>query len=308
MSSDHYDIGIITVIGAEQYALQDALKIGDSDLLVLNGSAYWTKEIKSTRGNLSVIIHCIAEPGKDDAASATSSLIERSNPKMVLLMGIAAGMRGKCKIGDVFVPFRIVDDGTKVAEDGVFKDRPEIFRPPHNISQMLVSFRKNDKLWKQYFKEIFPQSVTPEPGKESDYRNNVSEFPDFYDSALASANILIKDPELLQGLQDSKHQQIRIGDMEAGGFVKAALKRTPAVPWMIVRAVSDFGDSLKNDDFHRQASCAAASYVKMFLLNGYNKSFFTEQKMSLYPITSPPEQKIKRQPEKEDNKNFGSYG
>jgi nucleoside phosphorylase len=279
MSNDHYDIGIITVIGAELHALQDALGINnENDQLVWKGSAYWTKKIESTIGKLSIIIHCIVEPGKDDAAAATSSLIERFNPKMVLLMGIAAGMKGQCKIGDVFVPFRIVDDGTRVAEDGGLKDRPEIFRPPHNISQMLVSFRKDDELWKQYFKEIFSQPVTPEPGKESEYRNNVSEYPNFYDSALASANILIKDPNLLHSLQDIRHQQIRIGDMEAGGFVKAAQQRTPPVPWMIVRAVSDFGDSLKNDEFHRQASCAAASYVKLFLLHGFSKDFFAEQK------------------------------
>lgn len=195
-------------------------------------------------------------------------------------MGIAAGIRSKCKIGDVFIPCRIVDDGTKVAEDGAFKGRPEIFRPPHIISQMLSSFRRDDELWKQYFKEIFPQPVIPELGKEIDYRDNVAEYPTLYDSALASANILIRDPEHLPKLQNSTHQQIRIGDMEAGGFVKAAIKQTPAVPWMIVRAVSDFGDSFKNDDFHRQASCAVASYVKMFLSNGYNKNFFTEQKLS----------------------------
>ncbi|BFM14038.1 hypothetical protein R50073_02210 [Maricurvus nonylphenolicus] len=266
---ESYDIGIITVLGVELKALKLALEITDEDEFENKGSLFWRKNIIAKDKLVSVIIHCVADQGNDATASATSRLIERFDPAMVLLMGISAGMKGKCRIGEVFVPRYTAHTGIEVQIDGELKGRPEIFRHPQEINQMLIGFDIDNDIWINNFKAIFPNSIEPKPGLEGEYAKHVAELPTLDDSALHSANILVKDPERLKQSRDNLHQQIKIGDMEAGGFTKAAKQLRPIVPWLIVRAVSDFGDEFKDDVFHLQASCAAASYVKTFIHHGY---------------------------------------
>src|SRR5678815_5487340 len=44
--------------------------------------------------------------------------------------------------------------------------------------------------------------------------------------------------------------------------------RPGAVPWLIIRGISDFGDGLKDDRFHAFASCAAAAVLYDFIAHG----------------------------------------
>ena len=53
--------------------------------------------------------------------------------------------------------------------------------------------------------------------------------------------------------------------MEAAGFVHACISVYPPIPWYVVRGISDFGDNLKNDQFHSLAANAVASYTAMFV-------------------------------------------
>ena len=138
MNNTSCDIGIITVIGVELQALQDSLGISEKDEISSGGSLFWHKYMTSSGTNVSVVIHCVGDAGNESAASATSTLIAKFHPKMVILMGIAAGIRGACKIGEVFVPRVIAHEGTKAQIEGELRGRPEIFSPPHAINQMLV--------------------------------------------------------------------------------------------------------------------------------------------------------------------------
>ena len=49
--------------------------------------------------------------------------------------------------------------------------------------------------------------------------------------------------------------------MEAAGFRYACEERLQAIPWWVVRAVSDFGDKTKNEEFFDWAAHSAATYL-----------------------------------------------
>jgi nucleoside phosphorylase len=61
------------------------------------------------------------------------------------------------------------------------------------------------------------------------------------------------------------HQQIRAGEMEAAGFVHSCINAFPPVPWYVIRGISDFGDDLKDDRFHRLAASAVAAYTTLYI-------------------------------------------
>jgi len=51
-------------------------------------------------------VTCIGGAGNPGAAAATASAIAQYDPRAVLLMGIAAGLRGKIRIGEVVLSER----------------------------------------------------------------------------------------------------------------------------------------------------------------------------------------------------------
>lgn len=55
-----------------------------------------------------VALTCIGGAGNPGAAAATTSAIATYHPRAVLLMGIAAGVRDKVRIGEVVLSDRVV--------------------------------------------------------------------------------------------------------------------------------------------------------------------------------------------------------
>jgi nucleoside phosphorylase len=260
---ESFDVGILTVIGPELHAVQDHFKIHpQKDIRVINGSCYYSATVRSSLVNLSmsVVAYCMGTAGNDSSAAAAARLLDRWNPKVIFLLGIAAWRRGKCKIGDVVTPRVIVDDTLGVAQTSKRLKRPRIYPPPYEMIQQLQNFRLNREKWhERLLKLMSPPKAPRKMAKE--YRTHVAQRPEQHEAALYSSNLLLRDKDVLEREGAETHQQIRIGEMEAAGFSRACQDRQPIVPWFVVRGVSDFGDEFKNDAVHAWAAHAAAAYL-----------------------------------------------
>src|SRR4051812_45903700 len=105
------DIGILTVIAPEFDAAREAL--GDLKRMPkerFNDPIYYRGTVHSELcgRDYTVVLAAIDTAGNSDAAAFTAQLIERCHPRVVLLMGIAAGFRGKVRIGEVVFSERVV--------------------------------------------------------------------------------------------------------------------------------------------------------------------------------------------------------
>jgi Phosphorylase superfamily len=106
-----FDVAVQTVIGSELHAAQDVFQAtGDENVRSTSGTHFYRGKVVQTRGTVSVVICCQSSAGNDAAAMIAERLINFWNPKAMFLMGICAGRRSKCKIGDVVTPRVIVDD------------------------------------------------------------------------------------------------------------------------------------------------------------------------------------------------------
>jgi len=269
-----FDIAIQTVIGPELHAIQDYFNIDPKvDVRSHDGTFYYRGAVSQESGNISVVVCCQGSAGNDAAAVIAERLINFWKPKAIFLMGICAGRRGKCQIGDVVTPRVIVDDTEGVAEATKRLKRPKIYTPPHAMIQQLQNFRLDEAKGEWHEKLLSKRKPPIAPaGKEDDYNEHVARVPSHHEAGIYSSGLLLRDPGILEQQSEETHQQIRIGEMEAAGFGTACNARGTPVPWFVVRGVSDFGDEFKNDAFHKWASHTAASYLHVLIKHGVNVS------------------------------------
>jgi nucleoside phosphorylase len=267
-----FDVAIQAVISPELKALQNHFGVDPrKDLMGHNGDIYYRGSCPARSGNLSVVIHCQGHPGNDAAAVAAERLITLWRPKAIFLLGIAAGYRGKCKIGDVATPTVIVDDRLGVARLRRRLKRTQIYTPPHEMVQLLLTCPVDKEAWhRRLFAAMSPPRAPR--GRTAEYKTDVARKPRHHDSAIYSSDLLLRDPNVLRSHQQLTHEQIRVGEMEAAGFSYACEKRAGRLPWFVVRGVADFGDEFKDDAFHEWASHSAASYLRCLLEDGFDLS------------------------------------
>jgi nucleoside phosphorylase len=260
------DVGILTVISPELDAAKRAFGYDPARRHKRNGTGtvYYEGSLRSelTGREYSYALCAIGAAGNPGAARAASEMIEYYRPKFMILVGIAAGLRGKVKVGDVVIADFVYayEPGAMLEHEGVkrFEPRPEMVRIPRTIQQDLVSYLGS--ALKRIDQALDAMSVQrPKPPRlfgRMEHEDNVAKAPALHQSAIASGEKLIRDSTFLRGLSESGHGRLVGAEMEGSGFAQACTDY--GVPWLVVRGVSDFGDKFKSDDFHAYASATAS--------------------------------------------------
>jgi nucleoside phosphorylase len=267
------DIVVLTVIPSELRAIREALEMSDQYRIKEdNGTIYDRCLIFSNnqKREYRVAVGCIDQAGNPGSAVATTLAIQRWKPQAVLLMGIAAGIRKKVKIGQVVFSERVVgyeSAAWKVDEDkySYEEPRPEIERWSHSIAQDVSSYLAD--LNNEPLTERFLILNGPFPQPTEDEQGSIVQTIEVTTSTIASGEKLLRDSSQLERLHGI-HGKTEVGEMEALGFVEAC--RRERVDWLVVRGISDFGDQFKSDQFHQLATLAAATVLVDFLHYGLN--------------------------------------
>lgn len=282
------DIGILTVLPVELNAAQRVFKIDALSRVKAQGTVYFRHQIHSklTNSEYSLVTTCIGSAGLSSASAATASLIQVFRPKLVVLLGIAAGQKEKLKIGQVIFAERIVSYGSLVELEDKQETRPTMDTLEHAIKQDLNVYQADDARCGR-ITEIFLGAGGEflEPTNAQDlnwFSNHVMSKISPSISSLASGDILFRNEDKLRELRDL-HGKIEGAEMEAAGFIAAA--RQSSTSWLVVRGVSDFGDAHKDDRFHDFAALTASSVLGDFLSCGLELSNTNQ----LHPVPSNPE-------------------
>lgn len=267
------DVVVLTVIQVELDAARSALEIDDRERETADdGTVYFRGMVRSelARRNYNIVLACVGGAGNPGAAVATASAIARYRPRVVVLMGIAAGMRGKTRIGDVVVAERVVAYEPaalmRTADGPLMQPRPEIDRVPHAMSQAFVTYRADANRLREKFVRAGGKFPTVPTGREDEFRQHVASSIGVRLATVASGEKLLRDPEEFSALRDGMHGKTEAGEMEAVGVVEAC--RRANVPWMVFRGISDFGDEFKDDQFHGFAALTAAAAIVDFMAWG----------------------------------------
>lgn len=266
------DVGIITIVPTEVEALFDTLAISRERYEPVESPLrYWRASYRSTysRRSLSIVVSILGgEAGNTEAAIATAHFLRDWYPKLMCLVGLAAGIEGKMRIGDVVIPNKVHDRTIKVFENGRYRIRGRTDTRNDTLDRMLkVSpLSSNDCLaaLRVATNEDISRAMTVAREKSLSTEQFNGELR-IMDGSIASDNILIRDPTYFHSILDSTDEKCRGGEMEAAGFVLACQRERTDFPWLVVRGISDFGDSKKDDSFQLLAAKAACATLRLFI-------------------------------------------
>lgn len=268
------DVAVLTVIPPEFFAARDALGIPpgarEKDEA---GTISYRGRVRSSlaRREYEVLLTCVGRAGNPLSAAAVQDVIVRYRPQAILLMGIAAGMRGKVRIGEVVLSERVVAHEpaalVRTPEGGARTEpRPESRTTPHALHQDVVHYQPDGARLEERFRRgggVFP--VPPDDAARALYQEHVAARISVKTATIAAGEKLLRDPGKLLELREL-HGKIEVGEMEAAGLVDACERSR--LPWLVIRGISDFGDELKDDRFHDFASRTAATVLADFLAHG----------------------------------------
>jgi len=275
------EIAVLTVIPEELKWAQKAFSIrpNKDHRKAENGTNYWHGSVRShiAKRDYSIVLTCIGYAGNYNSAAATSDVINEYGPKVVLLIGIAAGLRDKVKIGEVVLSERVVAYETAAIDTGEhgeeeFFPRPDMPRIEHMIEQDIAGYLASLSLSRieRKFRSLVLEGTYPTPseGKEKEFRKHVATEAKIKTATIASGEKLLRHPDKLYVLRRGTHGRIEVGEMEAAG-IEAACRRH-RVLWLVIRGISDFGDQFKDDRFHDFAAKMAAVATRDFIAYGLN--------------------------------------
>ncbi len=193
--------------------------------------------------------------GLTSAAILTTQMIMRFRPRLVVMVGIAAGTRsGGKQLGDVLVADPSVDynSGKLVDDDGTQRLQPD----PHpvgiakRIRAVLLRYNEDTELFEGFRRQW--------KGKLPDKPNRLHVGP------VGAADQVINNPEKIKEIQLSWRKLIGL-EMETYGVYRACEESPKPVPRHVAfKAVCDFAEQ-KSDDWQGYAAFMAASFAVYFL-------------------------------------------
>ena len=143
------DVLVLTALDVELAAAKQAFGIAEDaeHTTTENGLHVWKAPVVKRGGKTaSCALACFAGAGNVDAflASVTTMLLSDLRPGNVMMLGIAAGLREKCALGEVVLAERIVAyEGAALVEGGKSEARPEITRLTMRVRQDVSSYLSN---------------------------------------------------------------------------------------------------------------------------------------------------------------------
>lgn len=261
------DVVILTVIPAELDAARRVLQIDDLDREKdTDGTMYFRGAVRSELSDrdYAIALGCIGGAGNPGAAAAAASAIATFHPRVVLLMGIAAGLRDKVRIGEVVLSDRVVayEPAALVRTTSGAKEqpRPEIDRAPHTILQDVVSYRPDPSRLRAAFDRAGGILPAAPAGREDEFRAHVASTITTRLGTIASGEKLLRDPARLVAVRE-QHGKTEAGEMEAAGLVDAC--RRGSVPWLVIRGISDLATSSRTTVSRVRVLCSGGGAARL---------------------------------------------
>jgi nucleoside phosphorylase len=264
------DVVIVTVLEEELRAAQTAFGIDpqSSEDRSENGLRFWHRNVRNdySKEDLSVVITMIGKARNVECAIACSRIFQSYEVGLSILIGIAAGLKGKVKFGDVVAADLVLDyEGGRLEPTG-FKKRPIPYPLKKSIERDMNYFNPKFRGWYEDFFERLEQLKAREPIPTTAEQWK----PDYHRGVILAGEKLLADGSLPQ-MQTEFHDRVRAAEMEGSGF--ASVSDEYAIPWLVFRGVSDFGDPEKPDSdiWRTTAVLAAACAAKTFIRSDYRK-------------------------------------
>lgn len=203
--------------------------------------------------SLEVVAAAATEMGMPAAAALSMKMIFRFRPRVLAMVGIAAGFKGE--FGDILVAYNSWDygSGRQTAEPGgsIFRPRPHALPIDIYLKNRLETFSMSHGPVLQKIREAWTDNAPPSP-------------PKVHPGPLASGASVVADRSVLDRLRGLDDKLIGV-EMEGYGVFTAchgADRPRPAA--LVIKSICDYGGPDKDDRYQRYAAYTSARYLHEF--------------------------------------------
>jgi nucleoside phosphorylase len=254
-SSFGCDIGIVTSYPiAELSGVLEFCPDSCSEFNSIDEVHYYRSKWQAVDRELSVVVCAAPSMGMTAACVTASKLISRWRPRYLAMSGIAAGTSTDVTYGDVIVAESCYDYGSgKIIElpDGErkFVASPQQIPISPRLRALLQRWEAN-------------QSGMLELGAK--WQRDRKFVPRMKLGVLATGAAVVQSKGLVTEILATSRKVAGL-EMEGYGIFQAAtLSSLPKPEVIVAKAVCDFADIKKDDDYHRMAAFTSAGFLHNF--------------------------------------------
>lgn len=273
------DVAILTIKRPELLAAKIAFGVDleNANPHIEKGYHFYPGTFENRRdapSSYSFILTAVGDDRNVPCSNCLRVLLSMYRPKIIVLVGMAAGNKTKVGLGDVVVAEAVIDVAGGRLEEGGAIPRPDTFAIVNLIRSQLTNYDEN---WNVLLKRSVSELQTREPFSALSSTWN----PKFKPGVILSGEVLVADGSLERQRRERHDQAIAL-DMESSGFAQTCISEN--IPWIVFRGISDFGDkeskdgSVPNDPNRKSwqpyASLAAACIARDFLATRYRENTF----------------------------------
>ncbi len=255
IDSESVDFAIVVALKKEFEALQHYIpELEQVTSTNEDMRSYYKATLSAVGGSCyRIVVTLLPTMGNLDAAHATADLINRWNPRYILVTGLAGGLnRQSQNFGDIVASEAIVYYEPGKVQDGTIEPRNRQFLADRRLLDGLQNLR--DTNWKYSLPE------------RPDGKPSSIEIPRIHIGPIASGEKVIASDEEVSRLLSSQRNLIGI-EMESAGVASAAFSALKKIGFITIRSICDFADNQKNDNWHSYAAHAAAACLRAFLVS-----------------------------------------
>lgn len=261
LSSEKFDVILVTALEkTELEAIRDLPCSWQTFQRPDDTNIYYRGLLKASDGTArSVLAVSLPRMGMVAAASIVTQLCVQCSPSVVIMTGIAGGIKGAVQLGDILVAEPSWDwgSGKLTVRDGqqVFLSDPNQMMLDPGIAAQMRHISANRK----YLDDI--QSGWR--GKATQHRLNLHVGP------VASGAVVLEDPATVQLIKAQNRKTIGV-EMEAYGVMAAVFySRKIAPKCIVIKSVCDFADPLKDNEWQTYAAYTSAQLAFRYLQDHY---------------------------------------
>lgn len=222
------------------------------------GYHFGTKERQDV--NLKIVAASAMRKGMSSSSALAMKMVERFKPKLLVMLGICAGVQGKVNIGDVIIADPTWDWGSgKMSQDdsgsSLFLAAPHQLALEPYISQLVKEMAYESSTLQQIineWKHSFPE------GKFS-----------IHVGPLASGSMVLAADKSLKTITNQNRDLIGV-DMEAYAVMAASDYARKSKPIsLVIKSVSDYADSTKDDGWQEYASYTSTKFFDVLISSDF---------------------------------------
>lgn len=259
-----FDVAIVTALKNPELEMVKRLPLEWVPFKVDNDPvSYFKSSIEVEGRKLNLICASATEMGMSASASLTTKIKALFQPKLIMMAGICAGVEGKANLGDLLVadPAFDYNFGKIIELDG--KEKEFIA----DIRQLRIDERVVNELSELNDDKIFLTTL-----KEKFMGKKPAFSPAILIGPVGSGSSVIASSKFVNDIALSGSRKLIGIEMESYGVYFAAQKTlTPTGSVVSIKAVCDYANKEKSDDF--QDYCA---YMSANICLEYIKRYFSK--------------------------------